>query len=129
MTSENIGRLIESAKNARKNALAPYSKFAVGAALITKDSKIYNGCNIENPSLMLSVCAEKTALLNALVEGERYFSAIAIVSNKEDYCFPCGSCRQMIAEFAPDIEIYLASKNGIKKFSISDLLPNRFKKP
>lgn len=127
MTPVDVKKLVESAKNARKNAIAPFSKFTVGAALITKDNRIYQGCNIENPSLMLSVCAEKTALLNALVDGERNFKAMAIVSNKKDYCFPCGSCRQMIAEFAPDIEIYLASKNGIKKFSIIELLPHRFK--
>ena len=127
MTPADIERLIKSAKGAMKNSIVPFSKLTVGAALITKGNKIYQGCNIENPSLMLSVCAEKTALLSALAEGERAFKAIAVVSNKKDYCFPCGSCRQMIAEFAPDIEIYLVSKNGIKKFSINKLLPHRFK--
>ena len=96
--------------------------------MITNDGKIYHGCNIENPSLMLSFCAERAALINALVEGEKVFKAIAIASDSKDYCFPCGACRQMLAEFSPEIEVYLASERGIKKFSISELLPHQFKK-
>ena len=128
MLPSEIERLVSEAKAARKKALAPYSKFTVGAALITNGGKIYHGCNIENPSLMLSFCAERAALINALVEGEKQFKALAIVSASKDYCFPCGACRQMLAEFAPDIEIYLASERGIKKFSISELLPHQFRK-
>ncbi|NCO83173.1 MAG: cytidine deaminase [Nitrospirae bacterium CG_4_10_14_3_um_filter_44_29] len=128
MLTSDIERLLNEAKAARKKAFAPYSKFTVGAALITNGGKIYHGCNIENPSLMLSFCAERAALINALVEGEKKFKALAIVSGDKDYCFPCGSCRQMLAEFAPGIEIYLASGTGIKKFFISELLPHQFKK-
>ena len=128
MLPSEIERLVREAKAARKKAFAPYSKFTVGAALITNGGKIYHGCNIENPSLMLSFCAERAALINALVEGEKKFKALAIVSGGKNYCFPCGSCRQMLAEFAPDIEIYLVSEKGIKKFSISELLPHQFKK-
>ncbi|HBG92468.1 MAG: cytidine deaminase [Nitrospirae bacterium RIFOXYB2_FULL_43_5] len=128
MLPSEIERLVSEAKAARKKAFAPYSKFTVGAALITNGGKIYHGCNIENPSLMLSFCAERAALINALVEGEKQFKALAIVSASKDYCFPCGACRQMLAEFAPDIEIYLASERGIKKFSISELLPHQFRK-
>ena len=128
MLPSEIERLVSEAKAARKKAFAPYSKFIVGAALITNGGKIYHGCNIENPSLMLSFCAERAALINALVEGEKQFKALAIVSASKDYCFPCGACRQMLAEFAPDIEIYLASERGIKKFSISELLPHQFRK-
>jgi cytidine deaminase len=128
MLPSEIERLVSEAKAARKKAFAPYSKFTVGAALITNGGKIYHGCNIENPSLMLSFCAERAALINALVEGEKKFKALAIVSASKDYCFPCGACRQMLAEFAPEIEIYLASERGIKKFSISELLPHQFKK-
>ena len=128
MLPSEIERLVREAKEARKKAFAPYSKFTVGAALITNDGKIYHGCNIENPSLMLSFCAERAALINALVEGEKIFKAIAIASDSKDYCFPCGACRQMLAEFSPEIEVYLASERGIKKFSISELLPHQFKK-
>ena len=128
MLPSEIERLVREAKEARKKAFAPYSKFTVGAALITNDGKIYHGCNIENPSLMLSFCAERAALINALVEGEKVFKAIAIASDSKDYCFPCGACRQMLAEFSPEIEVYLASERGIKKFSISELLPHQFKK-
>ncbi|RJQ42158.1 MAG: cytidine deaminase [Nitrospiraceae bacterium] len=123
-----IERLIKEAEAARKKALAPYSKFTVGATLMTSGGKIYHGCNIENPSLMLSFCAERAALISALVEGEKEFKALAIVSGSKDYCFPCGACRQMLAEFAPEIELYLASEKGIKKFSIAELLPHQFKK-
>lgn len=128
MLPSDIDRLVNEAKAARKKAFAPYSRFTVGAALITDKGKIYHGCNIENPSLMLSFCAERAALINALVEGEKKFKALAIVSGNKDYCFPCGACRQMLAEFAPDVEIYLASGKGIKKFSIAELLPHQFKK-
>ncbi len=128
MLPSDIDRLVNEAKAARKKAFAPYSRFTVGAALITNDGKIYHGCNIENPSLMLSFCAERAALIDALVEGEKKFKALAIVSDDKGYCFPCGACRQMLAEFAPDIEIYLASSRGIKKFSIAELLPHQFKK-
>ncbi|MBI4691056.1 MAG: cytidine deaminase [Nitrospirae bacterium] len=128
MLPSEIDNLIREAKSALKKAIAPYSGFTVGAALIANNGKIYHGCNIENPSLMLSFCAERAALINAIVEGERYFKAIAIVSGNGEYCFPCGACRQMLAEFAPDMEIYLVSDKGIKKFSVDELLPHRFKK-
>ena len=124
----DIDKLIKEAEEAKNNAIAPFSNFAVGAALITGSGKIYRGCNIENPSLMMSFCAERAALLKALTEGERNFKAITIVSDDKRYCFPCGSCRQMIAEFAPDIEIYLPSDAGIRKFSIPELLPHQFRR-
>ena len=128
MLPSDIERLVKEAEKARDKAIVPYSRFKVGAALITFAGKIYIGCNIENPSLMLSFCAERAALIKAMTEGERRFRAMAVVSGDGRYCFPCGSCRQMLAEFAPDIEIYLASKKGIRKFSVSELLPHRFQK-
>lgn len=128
MLSSDVDKLIKEAENTTANAIAPYSNFIVGAALLTGSGKIYCGCNIENPSLMMSFCAERTALLKALTEGERAFKAITIVSNDRRYCFPCGSCRQMLAEFAPDMDIYLSSGDGIKKFSISELLPYPFRR-
>ncbi|MBI4684914.1 MAG: cytidine deaminase [Nitrospirae bacterium] len=128
MNPSDIDRLVREAKGAKNNAIAPYSKFTVGAAIMTGKGNIYHGCNIENHSLMLSSCAERAALINALVDGERKFKAIAIVSGDKGYCFPCGACRQMLAEFAPEIDIYLTSGKGIEKFTISELLPHQFKK-
>jgi cytidine deaminase len=124
-----VERLIREAEKSVRRADASYSKFKVGVALATKKGKIYTGCNIENPSLTLSICAEKVALLKALSEGERSFKAIAIVSNNNEYCYPCGSCRQMLWEFAKDIAIFLCSKKGIKKYSLCELLPHAFTPP
>lgn len=130
-------RLIEAAEKSMRHAIAPYSRFKVGAAIATKKGRIYTGCNIESPSLMLSVCAEKMSLLKALSEGEKSFKAIAIVSNKKKYCYPCGSCRQMLWEFAKDVDIYvlcngskslqrLQNLKGIKKYCLSEFLPYPF---
>ena len=127
MLPTDIDTLIREAEEAMKNAIALYSNFVVGAALLTGSGKIYHGCNIENPSLMMSFCAERTALLKAITEGGKAFKAIAIVSNDGRHCFPCGACSQMIAEIAPDMDIYLSSSGGIKKFSISELLPHPFR--
>lgn len=128
MLPSDIERLIKEAEKAVERAMAPYSGFTVGAALMTDEGKIYLGCNVENPSLMLSFCAERAALVNALAEGENNFKAMAITSGDGNYCFPCGACRQMLAEFASDIEIYLMSNKGIKKFSVTELLPHYFKR-
>lgn len=128
MLTSDIDNLIKEAEAAREKAIAPYSGFRVGAALMSVSGEIYKGCNIENPSLMMSVCAEKTALLNALTKGERIFKAIAIVSSDGKYCFPCGACCQMIFEFAGNVEIFLAASAGIRKYSITELLPHSFKR-
>jgi cytidine deaminase len=123
-----IELLLDASSKALKNAIAPYSKFKVGVALSTGDGSVFTGCNIENPSLMLSICAEKVAIMKALSEGKKEIKAIMIRSSRGDYCPPCGACRQIIAEFAPDAEIYLASKKGIKKYTIKELLPDAFEK-
>jgi cytidine deaminase len=128
MTPEDIESLISSAEDAMQKAVVPYSGFRVGASLLTNDGRTFTGCNIENPSLMLSTCAERVALLKALSEGFSSFRAMAIVSSGGDYCFPCGSCRQLLREFAPDIEVFLKSEEGIKKYGIDDLLPYPFQK-
>lgn len=128
MLASEIENLIKEAEASKRNALAPYSGFVVGAALITDKGNIYRGCNIENPSLMMSFCAERAALLKALTEGERAFKSIAIVSDEGGYCFPCGTCRQMLYEFGPDLTIYLSSTDGVKKYSISELLPHAFRR-
>jgi len=128
MRQETIQRLLREARNALKVAIAPYSGFRVGAAIITERGRIYRGCNIENPSLMLSMCAEKVAISKALSEGERRFDAIAIVSDKGDPCYPCGSCRQILWEFAGDIDVFLEGGEGIKRHKLSELMPHPFSK-
>jgi cytidine deaminase len=118
--------LIREAGKVMKRAITPYSRFRVGAAVSSKRGRIYTGCNLENPSLMLSVCAEKVALFNALSSGEKSFRAIAIASGDGNYCYPCGSCRQVLWEFAGDMDVYLLADAGIKKYSLSELLPYPF---
>lgn len=127
MLASDVERLVKEAEEAKNHSIAPYSGFVVGAAIMTEEGRVYRACNVENPSLMMSFCAERAALIKALTEGERSFKAMSIVSGDERYCFPCGSCRQMLFEFAPDIELYLASDKGIKRYSISELLPHSFK--
>ena len=124
--------LIKTAKLAAENAYAPYSGFTVGAALLTKDGKIYSGCNIENASYSPTNCAERTAFFKAVSEGERDFTAIAIVGGKDknftDYCTPCGVCRQVMAEFgSKDFKIILGKNDDeYKTFTLGDLLPESF---
>lgn len=124
--------LIERAKQAANNAHAPYSGFQVGAALLTKDGKIFTGCNIENGSFGATCCAERTAFFKAVSEGARQFEAIAVVGGKNgDFskpCLPCGICRQVMAEFCgSDFEILLQGEDGTSKiYKLSDLLPHTF---
>ena len=126
MAPAESDRLISLAREALKMAIAPHSGFKVGAALVTDDGKTFTGCNIENPSLILSVCAERVALLKALSEGASSFKAMAIVSDPDRFCYPCGACRQMLMEFAPGIVVYLGSDEGVRKHSIEELLPHPF---
>lgn len=128
MNQDSIKTLVREAEKAMKKALAPYSRFRVGASIMTPAGDIYTGCNIENPSLMLSICAEKVALTKALSEGERKFRAMAVVCELQEYCVPCGSCRQLIQELAGDIDVFIAGKGGIRKYSVSELLPFPFSK-
>jgi cytidine deaminase len=126
-TNEYMEQLYLEAIKAMKNAIAPYSRFRVGTALLTTEHEIYTGCNIENPSLMLSECAEKVAILKAVSDGVKDIRAIMIVSDMEGYCYPCGSCRQIIYEFATDAGIFVTGKKGIRKYLIEELLPHAFK--
>jgi len=121
--------LFEEAKKAREHAYAPYSKFSVGAALITKNGKIYRGCNIENASFGLTNCAERTAIFKAISEGERDFQALLVVADTKDPVSPCGACRQVLAEFCPPtMPVYLANVNGnIEQTTVEQLLPSSFK--
>lgn len=123
--------LIELAKYASKKAYTPYSHFNVGAALLTKNNKVYLGCNVENSNYVSGCCAEKTAFVKAISEGEKEFQAIAIYGGKDDvndYCLPCGSCRQVINEFCQkDFKIYVTNDKEIKCYTLDDLLPHSFK--
>ena len=120
--------LIKSARDAIRFSRPRYSGFSVGVAVETEEGIIYTGCNFENPSLMMSLCAEKLAILKALSEGAQKIKKILILSSEDDYCYPCGSCRQFIWEFCPDVEIYLFASKGIKKYTIEELLPHAFKR-
>lgn len=121
--------LINQADEVKQNAYVPYSHFRVGAALLTKSGKIYTGCNVENASYSPTICAESSAIVKAVSEGEREYSAVAVISDSEDYTSPCGVCRQRIFEFGDDIDVIMANKNGdYKVYKISELLPEGFNK-
>ena len=114
--------LMEKAIEAKNNSYSPYSNFKVGAALLTKDNKIYTGCNIESVSYTPTCCAERVAFYKAISEGNKEFKAIAISSDTE-YCYPCGVCRQVMSEFCDDdFKIYV----GDKEYSLKELLPYSF---
>lgn len=119
------------AKEAMKKSYSPYSKFRVGAALLTASGKVYTGCNIENAAYSPTVCAERTAFFKAISEGETEFKAIAIVGGKDgetnNECNPCGVCRQVMQEFCNnDFTIITATDSGYNKYTLAELLPNSF---
>lgn len=121
--------LIQEAKLAMKNAYAPYSNFSVGAALITSDHKIYRGCNIENASYGATNCAERTALFSAIAHGEKDIKAMAIVSSSGDFTYPCGICRQVIAELMPQGKLIISNqKDEYKILTLDQVLPYSFTK-
>lgn len=124
MTNE---QLMEKAIEAKEFSHSPYSNFRVGAALLTKSGKVYTGCNIECASYGGTNCAERTAIFKAVSEGDRDIDKIAITSDSPEFTFPCGICRQVIAEFGLDIDIILANEAGeVKSFLITELLPHSF---
>lgn len=128
----DIKLLIEEALKARKFAYTPYSRFQVGAALLSDDGQIFTGCNIENAGYTPSNCAERTAFFKAVSQGIREFQAIAVVGGPEDalkldYCAPCGVCRQVLQEFAPDLEVILVNSRGeTLDLTLRELLPYGF---
>lgn len=120
-------KLIKAAKLAKNNSHSPYSKFRVGAAVLTKSGKIYSGCNIEISSYSLTLCAERTALFKAISEGEKKFVALALSTDEEGFTSPCGACRQVISDLAGEIDIILTNGKGKEKLlRTSDLLPHPF---
>lgn len=122
-----LEKLIESAKEASKFSYSPYSNYKLGAALLTKSGKIYKGTNIENASYPLTCCAERVAIFKAVSEGEKDFEAICIYSNDESFPYPCGACRQVMAQFSKDLKIYVVNANkDVKEYTIKELLPHTF---
>jgi cytidine deaminase len=120
--------LIQIAAEAMENAYASYSGYKVGAALLCADGTIYTGCNVENSSFGATICAERGALSKAVCDGKRDFLQIAIISTGEDYCVPCGICRQVLWEFSDDLEILCAkSSGGYRSYRIKERLPHGFK--
>nr|WP_274377406.1 cytidine deaminase [Desulforamulus aeronauticus] len=120
-------KLIEIAQEARERAYVPYSKFKVGAALLTKEGKVFSGCNVENASYGLTCCAERTAIFKAVSEGYQNFAAIAVIADVPTLCSPCGACRQVLAEFGGQIKVHMANLKGdyVSK-TVEELLPGFF---
>ena len=127
MSEESLEQLLETAKTARLQSIAPFSNFLVGAAIKTGDGQVYTGCNVESASYGLTVCAERVAIWKALSEGERQFTELAVVADTETLTPPCGTCRQIIWEFARGAKIVFANLEGkSEEFHIADLLPRAF---
>lgn len=123
-------KLVRAAALARRGAMAPYSNFKVGAALMTKTGKIIGGANVESASYGLTCCAERIALFKALTEGEKNFIAIAVVARWDGGPMPCGACRQLLAEYAPNTKVFIADADRlsvVKAFTVNELLPQAFR--
>jgi cytidine deaminase len=128
LTDDVVRVLVEVAEHTRSNAYAPYSGYRVGAAVLTGTDLVFGGCNVENASLGLTLCAERAAIAKALSDGERDFRAIVVVT--EDGASPCGACRQVLAEFNPNLTVYLATPDGkCRVTNVSSLLPDTFVLP
>jgi len=119
-----IEQLIQQATEARLRAYAPYSKFAVGAALLGKSGRVYHGCNVENLSFGLTICAERNAVAAAVAAGEKEFTAVAIIADSKTPVTPCGACRQVLAEFCPELDVCSVNLEGERyEVKLTELLP------
>ena len=118
--------LLKAAKRAAEKSYSPYSHYKVGCALKTIEGHIFTGCNVENASYSLTICAERNAIFKAISEGHRAFSEIAVYVDSDESFPPCGACRQVIYEFAPDIQVIYANRKAIHKTMIRELFPSAF---
>jgi len=129
LSPEEKSQLIEAAQSVLQNAYAPYSGFRVGAAILTHLGNLFTGCNVENSSYGLTICAERTAIVSAVAQegGDRMkIRAVAVVNEKGTYCPPCGACRQVMFEFGADAAILLQEGNALKQVTMAQLLPGAF---
>ena len=125
----NSRKLVAAAARARKGSVSPYSRFKVGAALLTKSGEIIGGANVESASYGLTCCAERIALFKALTDGKKEFVAVAVVARCDGGPTPCGACRQLLAEYAPDAKVFVADNRApdkIREFTVRELLPAAF---
>lgn len=129
VSSEDRERLIQAARRAANNAYAPYSKFYVGAAILTAKGEVFGGCNVENASYGMTNCAERTAIFSAIANSgpKLDIRAVAVINAKEVPCAPCGACRQVIYEFGPEAVIFFPAADGWKQAHIRELLPEGFR--
>ncbi|PNR94562.1 cytidine deaminase [Petrotoga sp. 9PWA.NaAc.5.4] len=126
MDDKTIKDLYKSALNVRENAYVPYSNFKVGAAVLTETGEIFCGCNVENASFGLTICAERNSIFSAVAHGYKSFKALLVVADSKEPVKPCGACRQVMAEFG-DFDVFLANlKGNIEKTKVSELLPYAF---
>lgn len=130
LSPETRDRLLASARQVMAHAYAPYSDFKVGAAILTAEGRVFTGCNVENASYGLTICAERNAIFAAVAAGDGktrlVIKAVAVTNSRDMACSPCGACRQVISEFGPDAAIFYQAPNGIKELSMKELLPDSF---
>ncbi len=130
ISAETRDRLLAAAREVMDHAYSPYSEFKVGAAILTDDGRVFTGCNVENASYGLTICAERNAIFAAVAAGDGkkklVLNAVAVTNSREMACSPCGACRQVISEFGPDAAIFYQAPNGIKELSMQELLPDSF---
>ena len=128
ITDPIVDKLLHLARQAKKNSYSPYSKFAVGSALITSTGKVYSGCNVENSSYGLTICAERNAIFKMVADGEREINLIVVIGDTDEFLPPCGACRQVLVEFAKtESRVYMFNNRGeCRETSVGEILPSTF---